>query len=152
MRVFFLLTECVEILDGHTTNKRDPSDVIELRSAGTGDRRAGKMTRERHWNGATTLRRTAENESTEPSAMAVYVAGSKSCICHGDDGWGLRVIAAFPNPAESVRDARLLADVANVTIASEGRDWWKITSLASAIGVKLRKRARLQRIHLRTAA
>lgn len=123
MRVFFLLTKCVEILDGHTTNKRDPSDVIELRSAGTGDRRTGKMTRERHWNGATTLRRTAENESTEPSAMAVYVAGSKSCICHGDDGWGLRVIAAFPNPAESVHDARLLADVASVTIASEGRDW-----------------------------
>jgi len=27
------LTECVEILDGHTTNKRDPSDDIELRSA-----------------------------------------------------------------------------------------------------------------------
>lgn len=70
--------------------------------------------------------------------MAVYVAGSKSCICHGDDGWGLRVIAAFPNSAESVRDARLLADVANVTIASEGRDWWKITLLTSAIGVKLR--------------
>lgn len=30
------LTECVEILDGHTTNKRDPSDDIELRSAGDG--------------------------------------------------------------------------------------------------------------------
>lgn len=30
----FSLTECVEILDGHTTNKRDPSDDIELRSAG----------------------------------------------------------------------------------------------------------------------
>lgn len=33
---FFSLTECVEILDGHTTNKRDPSDDIELRSAGGG--------------------------------------------------------------------------------------------------------------------
>lgn len=33
-----LLTECVEILDGHTTNKRDPSDDIELRSAGDGRR------------------------------------------------------------------------------------------------------------------
>lgn len=53
-----LLTECVEILDGHTTNKRDPSDDIELRSAsdgcGAGRRTVGEMLLDRHLNGAWT--------------------------------------------------------------------------------------------------
>lgn len=52
------LTECVEILDGHTTNKRDPSDGIQLRSAG------GSLVG-RRYDAATTLERradTAENE------------------------------------------------------------------------------------------
>lgn len=81
---FFSLTECVEILDGHTTNKRDPSDDIELRSAG-GDRRAEDvdLRGDQHSNG---VRTNWENGSTKPSAMAVYAAGSKSCICHGAMG------------------------------------------------------------------
>lgn len=79
-----LLTECVEILDGHTTNKRDPSDDIELRSA-SGGRRAGRRMMRRP-----TLERCEDtamrNGPTRPSVMAVYVTGSKSCICHGAMG------------------------------------------------------------------
>lgn len=74
-----LLTECVKILDGHTINKRYPSDDIGLRSAGSSRRVARKIMRQ------TTLEpyeNPAGNRSTRPSVMAVYVTGSKSCICH----------------------------------------------------------------------
>lgn len=70
-----VLTECVEILDGHTINKRFPSDGIQLRSA------SGGLARRRN-NATTTLERrvnTAENERNDPSkssSMAVY-AGRK---------------------------------------------------------------------------
>lgn len=83
MRLSVRLTECVEILDGHTTNKRDPSDDIELRSASGGRRARSKMIQR------PTLKRcedTARNRPTRPSVMAVYATGSKSCICHGAMG------------------------------------------------------------------
>lgn len=81
-----VLTECVEILDGHTTNKRDPSDSIQLRSAGGGLAGRRSITLRQQWNDARTLRRTNGTISRNQARWPCTQAGSKSCICHGAMG------------------------------------------------------------------
>lgn len=117
-----LLTECVEILDGHTTNKRDPSDDIELRSADD-DRLGGRTWRDvardqQHSNSAWTP--PDSTESTKPSAMAVYAAGSKSCICHDAMGGVARGRRVPKASRRRPRGARF--ENATLTSAARGRD------------------------------
>lgn len=104
------------------------------------------MTRERHSNGATTLQRIAKNELMKPSAMAVYVAGSKSCICHGAMG-GVARDHRVPKTSRIRLDVRLLADVVETSRCVERTRLAKIRLPANAIGEELRN-VRLQQMHL----
>jgi len=58
-----LLTECVEILDGHTTNKRDPSDDINCGAQAVVEQERGEMLLEQHSNSAWILPENGVDET-----------------------------------------------------------------------------------------
>lgn len=94
----WIFTECVKILDGHTTNKIYPSEIYNCKLQSSNESSFG-------WSGITQALRenTVQLEKMLDAGRANFVGGSKSCICHGSSiaMGGVSSCGAFPNSSKA---------------------------------------------------